>query len=123
MARWITWFAEHDVRGWACSQCAWKYPAPSLLSDADAKSAFDRLARARFQEHNCLKFSAPSGLADEKSFADRVRELVTRGYKPKDAVTLVLQEVTLEHRHEPKVMERAQADADEFLRRLREGSI
>jgi uncharacterized protein YoaH (UPF0181 family) len=123
MARWITWFAEHDVRGWTCSQCTWKYPAPSLLGDADAKNAFDRLARARFQEHDCSKFSAASGGAEEKSFADRVRELVTRGYKPKDAVALVLQEVSLEHRHEPKVMERAQSDADEFLRRLREGSI
>ena len=122
MARWITWFAEHEVRGWACSQCAWKYPAPSLLTDAGAKSAFDRLARARFQEHDCLKFSPASG-AEEKSFADRVRELVARGYKPKDAVELVLQEVSLEHRHDPRVMERAQADADEFLRRLREGTI
>jgi uncharacterized protein YoaH (UPF0181 family) len=123
MARWITWFAENDVRGWACSECAWKYPAPSLLTDADAKNAFDRLARARFQEHNCLKFSPAPSATGEQSFADRVRELVTRGYKPKDAVELVLQEISLEHRHEPKVMQRAKADADAFLRRLREGSI
>jgi len=123
MARWITWFAEHDVRGWACSQCAWKYPAPSLLTDTDAKNAFDRLARARFQEHDCLKFPASSSSAEERPFADRVRELVSRGYKPKDAVELVLQEVSLEHGDEPRVLERAQADAHEFLRRLREGSI
>jgi hypothetical protein len=46
-----------------------------------------------------------------------------RGFKPKDAVELVLQEITLEHSIEPKIMAQARADADDFLRRVREGLI
>src|ERR1700745_2350638 len=107
MSRFITWYASQDSRGWACSECAWRYPAPALLSDPDAKEAYDRLARNGFQAHDCAKFLSVARHANEKSFPDRVRELLTRGYKPKDAVELVLQEIRLEHRNEPKVLEKA----------------
>jgi len=123
MSRFITWYANQDSRGWACSQCAWKYPSPALLSDQDAKEAYDRLARSGFQAHDCARFLSVARHGDEKSFPDRVRELLTRGYKPKDAVELVLQEIRLEHGHEPKVLERADADAQQFLKFLREGKI
>jgi len=46
-----------------------------------------------------------------------------RGFKPKDPVELTLQEIMLEHRDEPKTMERAHADADDFLKRLKQGLI
>jgi len=52
-----------------------------------------------------------------------MRELVMRGFKPKDAAELVLQEVMLEHRNNPEILKQARADADEFLRRIREGRL
>jgi hypothetical protein len=54
---------------------------------------------------------------------ERLRKLVMRGLKPKDAVEIMLQEVALERGKNPKAMERARADADEFLRRIREDRI
>ena len=113
----MVWTTDH---GWACSQCEWSYPIPSLLSDEEAKSAFDRLAALKFREHDCAKFARRGTAEPRDEFANRVRKLITHGFKPKDAVELVLQEIMLEHRHEPRVMEQARADAEDFLRRLRE---
>src|SRR5437016_9979214 len=95
MARWIIWIAEQD-RGWGCSLCAWEYPMPSLLADPDARMAYDRLARAKFEEHICanhpkIQVAIPPP-PDEYSFGSRARQLISRGYKPKDAVELVLEE-------------------------------
>jgi len=56
-------------------------------------------------------------------FMKRMRELVMRGFKPKDAAELVLQEVMLEHRNNPEILKQARADADEFLRRILEGRL
>jgi hypothetical protein len=90
------------------------------LSDPDAKSAYDRLARSRFDEHDCSKH--PKVASDtEESFSNRARKLISRGYKPKDAVELVLEEIMLEYRHEPKRIEKARVDAQEFLSGLRKG--
>ena len=61
----------------------------------------------------------PSG----ESFAERARKLVVRGFKPKDAVDVTLQEVLLEHRNDPAIAEQARAEAEQFLRRVREGLI
>jgi len=123
MARRISWFAEGNVQGWSCSHCSWRYAAPSLLTGPEAKQAFDRLANAKYVDHKCEQFPHLSTPPNEKSIADRIHTLLTRGYRPKDAVELVLQEVMLEHRHEPNVVERAQAEAEDFLQRLREGRI
>jgi hypothetical protein len=49
--------------------------------------------------------------------------LIKRGYTPKVAVELVLQETEVEHRHDPRIMERARADAEDFLQRARKGLI
>jgi hypothetical protein len=49
--------------------------------------------------------------------------LIMRGIKPKDAVEIMFEEVVLERGKNPKAMEKARADADEFLRRIREGRI
>ena len=44
--------------------------------------------------------------------AARARKLVTRGFKPKDAAQITLQEITFENRNDPKAAQKAQADAD-----------
>lgn len=123
MARFRTWVADHHLQGWACSECEWKYPLPALLSDPAAKSAYDRLAGAKFEEHDCADNPKQLVFADGQTFAERARKLVMRGFKPKDAVELTLQEIGLEHRGEPKTMERARVDAEDFLRRVRQGLI
>ena len=46
-----------------------------------------------------------------------------QGFKPKDAVELFLQEIALEYRNQPKIMDQAKADAEDFLRRVRAGLI
>jgi len=123
MARWLTWVSDQRLQGWACSQCQWTFPIPSLLSDPEAKSAYDRLASAKFQDHDCVEHGMRAAESDGESFATRARRLVTRGFKPKDAADITLQEITLEHRNEPKVMAQARKDAEDFLRRVKEGTI
>ena len=123
MGRWITWTNKGDQRGWACSACSWDYPIPSLLADPEAKDAYDRLAHAKFEAHDCGMYSLQSKAVVEETLSDRARKLVSRGYKPKDAVELVLQEIQFEHRHEPKRLEKAQREAEEFLRNIRQGRI
>jgi hypothetical protein len=123
MARFMTWVADRHLQGWACSQCEWKYPLPSLLSDPAARSAYDRLAEANFEKHQCAQSPKELVFADGQTFAERARKLIMRGFKPKDAVELTLQEIMLEHRDEPKTIERARTDAEDFLRRVRQGLI
>ncbi len=60
---------------------------------------------------------------DADSFADRARKLVLRGFKPKDAAEITLQEIVFESRNDPHVVEKAQQDAEDFLRRVKEGLI
>ena len=59
----------------------------------------------------------------DDGFAARIRKLISQGFKPKDAVELMLQEVALEHRGEPKVIEKAKSDGEDFLRRMKAGVI
>ena len=119
---------EGAARGWACSNCNWRFPVPTLLSGEEAMAAFDRLAAARFREHRC---EAEGGLPAQKqeakppdnAFAERARVLIKRGYRPKVAVELILQETEIEHRNNPKMMEKARADAEDFLLKVRKGLI
>ena len=37
MGRWLKWISTENSQGWACSQCAWIYTTPDLLSDPDAR--------------------------------------------------------------------------------------
>jgi hypothetical protein len=94
-----------------------------MLTDQDAKSAYDRLAASKFQEHDCAVHGQPAALVDSESFAARARKLVTRGFKPKDAAQITLQEISFENRNDPIVVKKAQADAEDFLRRVRDGLI
>jgi len=46
-----------------------------------------------------------------------------RGFKPKDAAQITLQEIMFEQRNDPSLVKRAQNDAEDFLRRVKEGLI
>ena len=91
--------------------------------------AYDRLAAAKFRDHKCE--AEPSFAVAKKdvkpaadsTFADRAQALIKRGYKPKVAVELALQEIDMEFGHKPALMEKARADAEDFLRRVSKGLI
>jgi len=118
----LLWIVDRNFQGWICSQCEWNNPVPTLLHDPEAKTAYDRLAGSKFREHKCSDFLIRLAPASA-GFTSRIRKMITQGYKPKDAVELMLQEVQLEYRSEPKVLAQAQSEADDFLRRLRAGLL
>jgi hypothetical protein len=125
MERSLVWVQGDANAGWACSSCPWRFPIPTLLAGEEAKDAYDRLAAAKFREHKCEAETKPA--AEQKkagpTFADRARALIMEGYKPKDAVEIVLQETALEHRNDRGVMEKARFDAEDFLLKIRKGLI
>lgn len=96
---------------------------PTLLTEGEAKSAYDRLAAGKFREHDCDSYLTRLASVQAPSNSERIRRLVAQGFKPKDAVEIVLQEVGLESAGDAKVMAQARADAEDFLRRIREGLI
>lgn len=116
------WIVDRTFQGWICSQCEWNNPIPTLLNDPDAKTAYDRLSTSKFRDHKCSDFLFRLAPAAD-GFTARIRKMISQGYKPKDAVELMLQEVQLEYRSQPKVLAQAQSEADDFLRRLRAGLI
>ncbi len=128
MERSLIWI-EGEENGWSCSNCRWRYPVPTLLSGEEAMGAYDRLAAAKCREHNCeAEPIFPVGKKEIRSaanntFADRAQALIKRGYKPKVAVELALQEIEMEFGHKPALMEKARADAEDFLQRVRKGLI
>jgi hypothetical protein len=122
MARQLTWVDDGKFEGWTCSECSWTYPIPELLADPEAKAAYDRIASANFAKHSCEALPKKKKLVEEGNM-DRLRKLVMRGMKPKDAVEIMLQEVAMESRRDPQTMKTARSDAEEFLRRIREGRI
>ena len=126
--RFLTW-TEGDANGWACSNCQWRFPVPTLLSGEEAKRAYDRLADVKFREHKC---EAETSLAAAKQeakqnagagFAERARTLIKQGYRPKVAVELVLHEMEFEDGNDLRTMERARADAEDFLLRVHKGLL
>ena len=123
MGRRLTWVSHQRLTGWACSQCGWTFPVPSLLTDPEAKSAYDRLASTKFQDHDCAAHGQPTVAADSESFAARARRLVTRGFKPKDAAQITLQEIVFENRNDQGAARKAQTDAEDFLRHVKAGLI
>jgi uncharacterized protein YoaH (UPF0181 family) len=120
-ARAMVWITDPAFQGWICSRCEWNFPLPTLLSDPQAKTAYDRLAAGKFREHACESFLSRLQVADSDSFTARIRKLVGQGFKPKDAVDIVLQEVMLEHHNDAKLLEQARTEGEDFLRRVREG--
>jgi len=123
-ARQLIWTSNRTFQGWTCSQCEWNYALPTLLTDADARSAYDRLAAGKFREHKCAEHLARlEQVEDDESFTARMRKLVSQGFKPKDAVELFLQEIALEFRNDPKALARAKAEGEDFLRRVKAGLL
>jgi len=122
-AREMHWCVDRAFQGWTCSQCEWNYPVPTLLNDPEAKNAYDRLATAKFRDHQCSDHPARLAVAGPESFTSRIRKMVAHGYKPKDAVDLVVQEVAIEYPNQPKILAQARAEGEDFLRRLRAGLI
>lgn len=122
-------WVEGDANGWACSNCEWSFPVPTLLSGAEAKSAYDRLASVKFREHKCGPDTSSSAAKGESkpdsgtAFVERVRAFIKRGYSPKIAVDLVLHEMEFEEGSGSSAMEKARADAEDFLQRVRKGLI
>ena len=96
---------------------------PTLLNDPAAKSAYDRLAAGKFGEHNCADYGVRMHTSEPVSFTERMRQLVSKGFKPKDAADIVVQEAQLEYKGNARMLERAASDAQDFLRRVREGLI
>jgi hypothetical protein len=123
-SRELIWTSHRTFQGWTCSQCEWNYPLPTLLNDPDARTAYDRLAAAKFREHKCAEHLSRLGAPnDGDSFTARIRKLVTQGFKPKDAVELMLQEVELEYRNQPATLAQAKLEGEDFLRRVKAGLI
>ncbi len=128
MVRSLIWI-EGDAQGWACSNCHWRFPVPTLLSGEEAKGAYDRLAAGKFGEHKCWAGTSPSAAEQETKldagapFTERARMLIKRGYKPKVAVELVLHEMEFEHGNDPRTIEKARADAEAFLLKVHKGLI
>lgn len=92
-------------------------------------AAYDRLAAAKFREHKCEVHAAfpapkePTKPVADTPVAERARMLIKRGYKPKVAVELVLHEMEIEHGRDRSFMEKARADAEDFLTKVRKGLI
>lgn len=124
----LIWIDAATRQGWACSSCSWSFPLPTLLSDPEARAAYDRLAAAKFRDHKCESSNPERKVsttpdAPAIGVAERARALVRRGYKPKDAVQLVLQELELEYSAQPRYLERARQEGQEFLEKVRRGLI
>jgi hypothetical protein len=128
MVRFLIW-TEGDANGWACSNCRWRFPVPTLLSGEEAKGAYDRLAALKFSEHKCEVETSLSAAKQETkgdagtAFVERARLLIKRGYTPKVAVDLVLHEMEFEHGNDSRMIKNARADAEDFLLRVRKGLI
>lgn len=121
--RTLTWVNDDSFQGWTCSNCGWKSPLPTLLSDPEAKNAYDRLAEGKFRQHRCDDYRKSPSLPAAGSFTARLRKLVGQGFKPKDAVEILLQEVELECRGDQNILHQARAEGDDFLRRVRQGLL
>ena len=116
----LMWVSDKHLTGWACSKCDWTFPLPSLLSDPEAKKAYDRLASAKFQRHDCATHRTVASLAAE-NFINRAKGLVMRGFKPKDAAEIAAWEIMFENDHDPDIARKVQIEAQDFLRRVKEG--
>jgi len=113
------WLSDQHLTGWVCSECGWSFPLPSLLSDPEAKKAYDRLASAKFQKHDCAMHQP----VDQDTFSVHARGLIRRGFKPKDAAEITVREIIFENRDDPDITRKVQMAAQDFLRRVKEGLI
>jgi len=64
MERSLIW-TEGDAKGWACSNCQWRFPIPTLLSGEEAIGAYNRLAALKFRAHKCVATGSLSAASHE----------------------------------------------------------
>ena len=121
--RTLTWVKDDTFEGWTCSRCEWNSPLPTLLSASEAKTAYDRLAEGKFRQHLCEDYRPRLPSPEAGSFTPRLKKLVGQGFKPKDAVEILILEVELETRGDQKTLQQARADGEDFLRRVRQGLL
>jgi hypothetical protein len=60
MRREIIWVEKEDFRGWACSECAWKFNpsgVPTGNSIAEMKQNYERQRDGEFASHLCIEHS------------------------------------------------------------------
>src|ERR1700694_4492071 len=93
------------------------------LKRSRSKNCLRPASLGQLSQHPCADPPSPPCPEAGKNFAAHIRKLVAQGFKPKDAVEIFLQEVMLEHRNEPKVLEQARTAGDDFLRRVRNGLL
>lgn len=99
------------------------------VRDHPELGAYDRATEAKFREPQRggeTRLSAREQATQrgaDTTFADRARMLIKRGYTPKVAVELVLHEMEFEQGNNSRAIEKARADAEDFLRRARQGLI
>jgi hypothetical protein len=96
---------------------------PALLTEVDAKNAYDRLAKASFAKHDCSTYAQRLRESQRVTFAEQCRNLIMRGFEAKDAVEMTLRQIMFEHRGDPKIVEKAHVDAEDFIRRVKQGLI
>lgn len=121
--RTLLWVQGDSFQGWTCSRCGWKTPLPTLLSDPEAKTAYDRLSEGKFRLHVCQDYQRSTPLPESGVFTARLRKLVGQGFKPKDAVEILLLEVELESRGNQEILQRARSEGEDFIRRVRQGLL
>lgn len=108
-----------------------RFTALSAEQRSDIQSAMRHRAeigaRGRSQHSGSEDRSGPSVAKRQEpvgmSFAERACNIIKRGYTPRVAVELALHELESEHGNNPWIMEKARIDAEEFLRKVREGII
>ena len=49
--------------------------------------------------------------------------MIMRGFKPKDAAEIAVREIIFENRDDPGIARKVQIEAQDFLRRVKEGLI
>src|SRR5205809_8022310 len=114
----LTWVSDKNLTGWTCSACDWTFPLPSLLGDPEAKKAYDRLALAKFQRHDCATHQPVASLK-HASFITRAKGLVMRRFKPTDAAEITAKEIMFENHDDPDIARKVQLEVNDFPSRVK----
>ena len=122
MARALTWVSDQRLTGWTFPGVAGRFLFRRFLKDPEARKAYDRLASAKFQRHDCATHQSSASFAPE-SFINRTKGLVMRGFKPKDAAEIAAREIMFENDHDPDIARKVQIEAQDFMRRVKKGLI
>lgn len=81
------------------------------------------MAFAQFSEHDCKLHPSNGNQPETESHIGKMRLLVMRGSSPEEAAGEVLKEVSSRYPDQPATIDKVRKEADEFLRRIREGFL